>query len=153
MINITMNDVKVRNMITGLRINIPKAIARGCDKAVKRIAKSFREYIDSHHGFTGELSSGTYSKRLNKNVWAVLSLDYFKYLEKGSRPHFVPKTPKLVAWANTHGFTFKELKKQIARYGTRAYKFSDPIILKEISNTKMKVEKEINRTVRSKGKR
>lgn len=146
---------KARNIMTGYTRTIPNAANNAAYLISKRLAKEMRlEAAKRKHVTTGYLAGkGIHEKKLAKGVWAVVAPYYLPFLEKGTRPHWIPRKRITELWAKKHGMTFYWFRNIVAKYGTRPHPFTSFVIHKESRRSKRIAEKEINKAVVRKGKR
>ena len=155
MVTITIETRRVENMVSGLNRNLPKAITRGINKFSERLANEIRKEAKLRgHVNTGFLSSprGTFSRKKGE-IWEIKMPAYITYLEKGTKPHFIPRKFITELWARKHNMSFDTFKFIVSNRGTKPHPFTQFVINKEIRRLKKTVEKEVNKTIRSKGKR
>lgn len=156
MVTIQVDTSRVENMVSGLNRNLPRAITRGINKFTERLADQVRKEAKSRgHVNTGFLSSprGTFARKRKQGVWEVKVPKYLKYVEKGTRPHVIPRKSITERWAKKHGMSFSLFRLIVAGRGTKPHPFTQFVINKEIKRLKRTVEKEMNKTIRSKGRR
>lgn len=155
MVTITIETKRVENMVSGLNRNLPKAITRGINKFSERLANELRKEAKLRgHVNTGFLSGprGTFSRKKNM-IWEIKMPKYITFLEKGTRPHFIPRKFITELWARKHNMSFGTFRHIVATKGTKPHPFTQFVINKEIRRLKKTVEKEMNKTIRSKGRR
>ncbi len=155
MVRVEINANQVLNEVNGLNRNIPKRITRGINKFTERLANQIRlEAIARGHRNTGFLSSerGTFARKVTKGVWEIKVPKYLIYLEKGTKPHFIPRKFITELWAKRHGMSFGTFRHIVATRGTKPHPFTQHVINREIKRLKPDVEKEIQKTINAKGK-
>ena len=153
---IQVDTTKVRNMVSGLNRNLPRAVDRGLNKFTERLANQIRiEAKSRRHVNTGFLSSkrGTISSRKARSKYEIKMPKYTVFLERGTRPHFIPRKFITERWAKKHGMSFETFRHIVATKGTKPHPFTQFVINREIKRLKRTVEKEMNKTIRSKGRR
>ena len=154
-ITIQVHTQKVENMASGLNRNLPKAITRGINKFTERLANEIRKEAKLRgHKNTGFLSSprGTFVRK-KQGIWEVKMPKYITFLEKGTRPHFIPRKFITELWARKHGMSFGTFRAIVAKKGTKPHPFTQSVVNREVRRLKKTVEKEMNKTIRSKGTR
>ncbi len=155
MVAIQINADQVINDVNGLHRNIPKRITKGINKFSERLANQIRMEAKARgHINTGFLSSprGTFSRKVKKGIWEIKVPKYLVFVEKGTRPHFIPRKGITELWAKRHGMSFGTFKHIVATRGTKAHPFTQSVINRELKRLKPTVEKEVNKTIKSKGK-
>ena len=155
MVTIQIETRRVENMVSGLNRNLPKAITRGINKFTERLANQIRKEARVRKHFnTGFLSSprGTFARKKGK-VWEIKMPKYTIFLESGTRPHFIPRKFITELWARKHNMSFGTFKHIVSTQGTKPHPFTQLVINREIRRLKKTVEKEMNKTIKSKGKR
>lgn len=156
MITIQIDTRQAQNMLTGMHRNLPKAMGRGMNKFTERVARKIREEAKARgHYTTGYLSGkkGTHADKIAKNVWAVKMPYYDTYLEKGTSPHFIPRNRVTELWAKRHGMSFSKFKWIVATRGTKPHPFTSHVLNRELKRLRGTVSKELNKTIKSKGRR
>ena len=156
MITIYIGTHKAENMLNGLIVNIPKATARGLNRFSASMAVKLRK-ASLRHKFSGYMSSerGIHSVRLEDGAYAIKAPYYLTFIEEGTRPHYIPRTGKTERWAARHGMSFWAMRKSIATRSKeeRAYPFVNAVMQSSVKKLIGRiVEKELNNTIRSKGR-
>lgn len=142
---------RVQKTFTGFTRKIPKAGRRGVWLFTNRLAAELRkEAIARGHKSSGYLSSkkGTFARKRDKDSWEVKMPFYTKYLEKGTKPHFIPRKAKTVKWARQRGMSFPMMRAIISDKGTRPHPFTAMVINREVKRLKETVEKQINNSIK-----
>lgn len=155
MITVHIDTRRAENMLNGLIVNIPKATARGLNRFSASLAVNLRK-ASLRHKFSGYLSSerGIHSVRLAEGTYGIKVPYYLHFLEEGTRPHFIPRVGKTQRWATKHGMSFYFMKSTIAKSGTKAYPFVQAVVNSSVKRLIHRtVERELNNTVQSKGRR
>ena len=152
---VTINSRNVINMLNGISRKFATKMDKGIGSFTKRLADQIRlEARARNHIASGFLSSerGTFARRIKQGIWEIKMPFYREFLERGTLPHFIPRTPKLVRWAEKRGIPFIALKKSIARKGTQAHPFTQFVINRELRRLRDTVTKPVNRLIRNKGR-
>ncbi len=152
-ITIEVKTEKVKNMITGYIRTIPEATARGSFELARFGAKQLKIQamaagIKPWGGGNRKLfSRQTRAKKAGKGVWQIVMPLHGKFLDS-MRPHWVSlKRGRLITkWAKDKGITAGSIF-------VRPHPFVASAVTVINQNAKRIIEKEINRTIRRKGKR
>ncbi len=140
------------DMVRGLSVTIPKATARGTFNLARRSAKNLRESAKAAgiRPWRGKLLSkaGIRADKISKFVYHVKMPYYGSYLDS-MRTHYVAlRRGRLITqWA------FKKLGRTTGGVIVSAHPFIQTAFLKTVRSAKRIVEKELNRTIRRKGRR
>ena len=99
-ISINLNDRKARNNIGRIIDNLPIMMRKTVRKTASTYAGTLRRKLAGRHRFTGDSRKRVKAVPLGKNRWGVTAPEYLKFLETGTRTHWVSMTrhPIVLKW-------------------------------------------------------
>lgn len=139
---------RVTKVFSNYRRRLPKAVRRGMWNFTQKLAGKIRKAAP--YGAYGYMKGkGTRAVKLGKDYWAVKMPYYTRWVEKGTKAHFIPRYSKTETWARRHGVSFWAMKRAIAKHGARARPFTKVIIDSMVkSDLKPTVERQLNHAIR-----
>lgn len=134
--------------ITRVKHRLPKNIRRGAWRFTKFLAEKLS--VEAPTGAYGYLKRTlAVPHRLGANNWVIKAPFYLFHLEKGTRPHWIPKIRKTETWAAKHGMSFSTMRHIIRRKGTRKSKFqTEKILVQSIRDFKTRLNVHVDRGLR-----
>ena len=96
---------KTRDNLGRIIDNLPRMLRKSVRKSASKYAGNLRRKVDSKHRFTGEAFSVIKAKPDGKYKWVVTAPDYLKFLETGTRSHWVSMKnhPEVLRWIMQKG--------------------------------------------------
>jgi len=139
------------DMIRGLSVTIPKATAKGTFNVARRSAKDLRESAKAAgiRPFRGKLLSkaGIRAEKISKFVYYVKMPYYGSYLDAMKTHYVALRRGRLITkWAQ------KYLGRTTGGVIVSAHPFIQTAFLKTARSAKKIIERELNRTIRKKGR-
>ena len=123
-ISIKVDDAQLKHALAVAPNRIINTMHRSLTRSAIQTQRYFRETLTKHHNvFTGNLRESVKYHFNNKlDVDIAPQAKYAKYVEFGSRPHFI-SLKKITPWANFRHLDPATVKKGIMTKGTRPHPF------------------------------
>lgn len=140
---------RLRSSFNNYAVKIPKFARRGTWLFANHLAARLRE--SAPRGATGFMKSkkGTHVKGTKKsNEWQIVMPFYTRYLESGTRPHWIPRMSKTANWARKHGMTFYYFKNLVAAKGTVGHPFTQRVVLESLKGLDSMLKRNIRRGIK-----
>lgn len=96
---------KTRDNLGRIIDNLPRMLRKSVRKSASKYAGNLRRKVSGKHRFTGASESRIRARPQGKYKWVVTAPDYLRFLETGTRTHWVSmsKHPEVLRWIMQKG--------------------------------------------------
>ena len=132
--SVNVDDRELRQFFNSFLANTPRLSSQMARGMATRYKNRLKREIKANHYASGYLFRSIRVIRTAKREWSVSAPGYIVPLERGTRPHFIPRKVKAEIWARRHGMTFKTMRAIIADRGTKPHPFTEDVDLSKYNN-------------------
>jgi len=146
---------KARDNLGRIRDNLPRMLRKTTRKVASKYAGNLRRKVGGRHRFTGNAFSHIKAKPQGKHRWVVTAPDYLKFLETGTRTHWVSmsKHPEVLRWIIQKGiYPPLHQKGSSIKIRTQRYMIFSDTIRESRPQIRQIIKQDMDNLVKSKGR-